>query len=78
MGYLMEHPLDVRDRGAPVVSAEQGGVVTFVGAVRNHHAGGQVLRLEYSAYGPMADAEFARIIDEAESAGRPGSRRNTG
>jgi molybdopterin synthase catalytic subunit len=26
-----------------------------------------VLRLEYSAYGPMADAEFARIIEEAES-----------
>ena len=27
-----------------------------------------VLRLEYSAYAPMADAEFARIIAEAEEA----------
>jgi len=41
--------------------------VTFVGAVRNHHAGRAVLRLEYSAYGPMADLEFARILEEAES-----------
>ena len=50
-----------------VVTPEQGGVVTFVGVVRNHHAGASVLRLEYSAYGPMADAEFARIVAEAEA-----------
>ena len=39
MGYLMEHSLDVRQIAARVVLPEHGGVVTFVGAVRNHHAG---------------------------------------
>ena len=66
MAYLKEGPLDVRDVAHQVVSAERGGVVTFIGAVRNHHAGRAVLRLEYSAYGPMAELEFARIIAEAE------------
>ena len=67
MGYLKDQPLDVRTVAHQVVSPERGGVVTFVGAVRNHHAGRAVLRLEYSAYGPMADLEFARILEEAES-----------
>lgn len=66
MRYLKEEPLEVRSVAHQVVSAERGGVVTFVGAVRNHHAGRAVLRLEYSAYGPMAEEEFARIIEEAE------------
>lgn len=66
MRFLKDQPLDVRSVAHQVVSAERGGVVTFLGAVRNHHAGRAVLRLEYSAYGPMADAEFARIIEEAE------------
>ncbi len=35
--------------------------------VRNHHSGREVLRLEYSAYGPMVEAECARIVAEAES-----------
>ena len=65
MSYLKDEPLDVRTVAQQVVGAEQGGVVTFIGAVRNHHAGRAVLRLEYSAYGPMADQEIARILDEA-------------
>ena len=67
MSYLNDTPLDVRAVAHQVVGAEHGGVVTFIGAVRNHHAGRAVLRLEYSAFGPMADAEFARIIGEAEA-----------
>ena len=67
MSYLKDQPLDVRAVAHQVVSAERGGVVTFVGAVRNHHAGRAVLRLEYSAYGPMADLEFGRIVEEAEA-----------
>lgn len=65
MTYLKDQPLDVRMLAHQVVGAEQGGVVTFVGAVRNHHAGRSVLRLEYSAYGPMADEEIGRILAEA-------------
>ena len=65
MGFLVEQPIGVRQVAARVVTPEHGGVVTFVGAVRNQHAGRSVVRLEYSAYGPMADAEFDRIITEA-------------
>jgi molybdopterin synthase catalytic subunit len=65
MSYLKDQPLDVRTVAHQVVSADRGGVVTFLGAVRNHHAGRAVLRLEYSAYGPMADAEIGRILEEA-------------
>jgi molybdopterin synthase catalytic subunit len=67
MSFLKETPLDVRTVAHQVVSPERGGVVTFIGAVRNHHAGRAVRQLEYSAYGPMADLEFARIVEEAES-----------
>jgi molybdopterin synthase catalytic subunit len=49
-----------------VVRAERGALVTFVGHVRDHHAGRQVLELEYSGYAPMAEAECARIVAEAE------------
>ena len=37
----------------------------FVGLVRDHHQGRAVLRLDYSAYGPMAEAECGRIVAEA-------------
>jgi molybdopterin synthase catalytic subunit len=42
-------------------------VACFLGTVRNHHGGREVLRLDYSAYAPMAEAELARIVAEAES-----------
>jgi molybdopterin synthase catalytic subunit len=51
---------------AQVESPARGGVACFLGAVRNHHGGRKVLRLEYSAYEPMAEAECARIVAEAE------------
>ena len=48
-------------------SPERGGIACFLGTVRNHHGGREVVRLEYSAYGPMVEAECARIVAEAES-----------
>ena len=42
-----------------------GGVVTFVGKVRNHHDGWQVTSLTYEAYIPMAEKIFAQIAAEA-------------
>jgi molybdopterin synthase catalytic subunit len=66
MSHIKDSPLDVRTVAHQVVSSERGGVVTFIGAVRDHHAGRAVVRLEYSAYVSMADAEFARILEEAE------------
>ena len=65
--YLTESPLDLGELLASVQSPERGGVACFLGTVRNHHGGREVLRLEYSAYGPMVEAECARIVAEAES-----------
>jgi molybdopterin synthase catalytic subunit len=65
--YLTESPLDLGELLALVQSPERGAVASFLGTVRNHHGGREVLRLEYSAYGPMVEAECARIVAEAES-----------
>jgi molybdopterin synthase catalytic subunit len=67
MAFLSDVPLDPAELSARVAAPEQGAVVSFVGLVRDHHGGRRVARLEYSAYGPMAEAECARIVAEAES-----------
>jgi molybdopterin synthase catalytic subunit len=67
MAYLTSEPIDAGALLALVQSAERGGIACFHGTVRNHHGGREVLRLEYSAYGPMAEAECGRIVAEAES-----------
>src|SRR5215212_7733398 len=66
--YLTERPIDIELLVERVESDHRGGVAVFLGTVRNHHAGREVERLEYSAYGPMAEAECARIVAEAERA----------
>jgi molybdopterin synthase catalytic subunit len=66
MAYLTASPLDVGALLAAVEAPERGGTACFAGAVRNHHAGREVRRLEYSAYGTMAEAECERIVTEAE------------
>jgi molybdopterin synthase catalytic subunit len=65
--YLTESPLELGELLASVQSPERGAVACFLGTVRNHHGGRAVLRLEYSAYAPMVEAECARIVAEAES-----------
>lgn len=65
--YLSDTALDLASLIARVSSPEQGGIATFLGLVRNHQDGRGVLRLEYSAYEPMAEAEAARIVAEAAS-----------
>jgi molybdopterin synthase catalytic subunit len=67
MGFLSDSPLDLAALIARVESASHGGIATFLGQVRDHHGGRGVRRLEYSAYGPMAEAECARIVAEAEA-----------
>jgi molybdopterin synthase catalytic subunit len=67
MAFLTQSPIDL---GAPisgVQSASHGGIASFVGQVRDRHGGRSVERLEYSAYGPMAEEECARIVAEAET-----------
>lgn len=38
-----------------ITTPESGGINIFIGTVRNHSAGKGVVRLEYSAYVPMAE-----------------------
>ena len=44
---------------------EAGAVIVFEGVTRNHHDGRGVVHLEYEAYGGMAEAEMARILNAA-------------
>lgn len=67
VSYLTSDPIDVGAVLASVQSADRGGVAAFLGVVRDHHGGRRVLRLQYSAYVPMAEAECARITAETES-----------
>jgi molybdopterin synthase catalytic subunit len=66
MPYLSQSPLDLAALIARVQSPSRGGIATFLGQVRDHHGGRAVQRLEYSAYGAMAEEECARIVAEAE------------
>jgi molybdopterin synthase catalytic subunit len=66
MPHLTRDPILAAELAERVVRRERGALVTFVGYVRDHHGGRAVLRLEYSAYEPMAEAECARISAAAE------------
>lgn len=67
MSYLSEAPLDPAALLARVAAPAHGGTALFLGAVRDHHGGRQVIRLEYSAYAAMAEAECERIVRETEA-----------
>jgi molybdopterin synthase catalytic subunit len=62
-------PLSAELLSAAVTAASgaDGGVVVFLGLVRNHNAGRQVLYLEYEAYEPLAVKSFERIAAEVET-----------
>lgn len=70
---ISEQPLDPERVNARVVGPDAGGLVTFVGAVRDASRGHAIEHLEYEAYPEMAIQEMDRICDEA---GRrwPGTR----
>jgi len=65
--YLTESPLDLNRLIARVHAADHGGIASFLGVVRSHQGGRTVMRLTYSAYPEMAEAECARIVAEAET-----------
>ena len=67
MAFLTTEPIDLPELVRSVSAAQHGGIVTFLGTVRDHHAGRTVVDLQYEAYGPMAESECGRIVDEAES-----------
>jgi molybdopterin synthase catalytic subunit len=63
---LSEQPLDAAAVAARVTRPDAGGVVQFVGAVRDHARGRAIRHLEYEAYPPMALSEMEKICDAAE------------
>ena len=65
--YLGAEPL-VLDRVIAAVERRQaGGVVTFIGKVRDHSRGHAIDHLEYEAYAPMALKVMRRIAAEVEA-----------
>jgi len=64
MVELTTAPLDPEAVAARIEAPTIGGVVTFVGLVRNHHRGRAVAFLEYEAYEPMASERLAVILSE--------------
>jgi molybdopterin synthase catalytic subunit len=66
VAFLSATPIDLATLIAGIESPAHGGVASFLGQVRDHHDGRGVRRLEYSAYGPMAEEECARIVAEAK------------
>lgn len=67
MTYLTSDPIRLEPLIEAVLTPSRGGVATFLGIVRDHHAGHSVVELAYEAYGPMAEAECGRIVAEAEA-----------
>ena len=70
---VVDHPLDPTALLAEVASTSSGASTLFVGTVRRVNDGKDVTGIDYSAYGPMAEAELATIV--AEAAARFGTER---
>lgn len=70
---LLDSPLDVDSVVERVAGPDTGGIVTFVGTVRNASRGKQIRHLEYEAYPEMAEQELDRIAEQA-AARWPGTR----
>ncbi len=63
--WLSDRPLDVSAVVARVAGPGVGGIVTFLGAVRDQARGREIEHLEYEAYAGMAEREMGKIAVEA-------------
>lgn len=62
---LSDRQLDVDEVVRRVAGDDSGGVVTFLGQVRDRSRGRAIDHLEYEAYPGMAERELERIAEEA-------------
>jgi molybdopterin synthase catalytic subunit len=62
---IIDSPIVLESLIAAVRQPEAGAIATFLGTTRITNRGRSVLRLEYEAYGDMAESELARIATEA-------------
>jgi molybdopterin converting factor subunit 1 len=65
---VVDGPLSLDEAVEAVGGPGAGGLVTFTGTVRDATRGRRVIRLEYEAYGPMAERVLARIGEEVGAA----------
>ncbi|MEL6534864.1 MAG: molybdenum cofactor biosynthesis protein MoaE [Bacteroidota bacterium] len=63
--YLTEARLDTTSCTEAVNMDASGGIVVFVGTVRNATQGKSVQYLDFEAYAPMAVSEMRKIADQA-------------
>jgi molybdopterin synthase catalytic subunit/molybdopterin converting factor small subunit len=73
MCSLSETPIDVGSVVARVAGPGMGGIVTFIGAVRDNARGREIRHLEYESYPEMAEREMEKIAADA-SKRWPGTR----
>jgi molybdopterin synthase catalytic subunit len=64
---LSETPIDAAALRIGLEDPAAGGCVTFEGWVRNHNDARPVTRLDYQAYGALADDEGEAILEEARA-----------
>lgn len=63
MAELRDAPLSVDEVREAVTDPAAGGIALFIGAVRDHDHGHDVLRLSYSAH-PSAQAELRQVCEK--------------
>jgi molybdopterin synthase catalytic subunit len=63
--WISDQPLSLDAAIARVSGPGMGGIVTFVGAVRDHARGRSIRHLEYEAYPEMALREMEKIVGAA-------------
>jgi molybdopterin synthase catalytic subunit len=61
---IVQRPIDAAQLLSAVEDGGSGGVVLFLGTVRDHAQGQQVVALEYEAYEAMALRQMERIKEE--------------
>jgi molybdopterin synthase catalytic subunit len=64
-GFLTDQRIDADALMGDVAASFCGATALFLGTVRRSAEDGDIDGIEYSAYPEMAEAEFARIVDEA-------------
>ncbi|MGH7492373.1 MAG: molybdenum cofactor biosynthesis protein MoaE [bacterium] len=65
MVEIVQRSIDAAQLLTAIEDDGSGGVVLFLGTVRDHAQGQQVVALEYEAYEPMALRQMERIKEEA-------------
>ena len=64
---LSDQALSIDSAYASVQDPACGGIVLFVGTIRNHNKGKTVTHLDFESYAPMAIKEMTRIAEKART-----------